>query len=335
MDATIDIPGWATHLVSDHTDMDRNPHPVDAAKISRFTLRLPDDVYFEYGFLDGDGNLRPDPTNPRRADNPWYPDASALLGQAYAPDRYAEIPSEDAVGELRRMRWESARMGEVRRVSVYTPADRRGPLPSIVVQDGTAYARVGRLPAVLEALLEEGAVAPARLVLVEPVDRAREFGFDETYREFVLEEVLPRVEEAYGEPTTLHLLGASLGGLFSMTLALLRPDLVSSVATQSGAFLGAPDDPDFYGSDRSWVLERLEQQLAAAGGDGMPPPTFSAYTEVGTIEWLTEVNRQVHERLERRAPPAGSASHVERNAGHNWVNWRNGLSGALRFLLPA
>ena len=319
---TIDIPSWARHLVSDHTDMDRSPHPVDSTKVSRFTLELPDDVYFEYGFLDEEGRLRPDPANDRRAENPWYPEASAVSGPEYAPDPYAEVAGDRATGDLRRMRWESERLSEVRRVNVYTPEGHGGPLPTILVQDGTAYMRVANLPAVLEALVRAGAAAPARLVLVEPVDRQREYGFDEAYRSFVLEEVLPRVEQAYGEPTALHLMGASLGGLFSMTLALLHPDLVDGLATQSGAFLGTPEEPAFYRHDRSWVAERL------AEGDPLQLP---AYTEVGTIEWLTAINREVHGHLEQS--PARHV-HAERNAGHNWVNWRNGLAGALSFLLP-
>jgi enterochelin esterase family protein len=323
MEATIEIPSWATHVASDHTDMDRNPHPVDAAKVARFTLELPDDVYFEYGFLDREGELRPDPANERRADNPWYPNASALVGPDYAPDPHAEVDADRAAGSLDRLRWESERLGEVRRATVYTPAGSTGPLPTLVLQDGTAYLRIARLPAVLESLLEAGEIAPARLVMIEPQDRRAEYGFNAAYRDFVVEDVLPRVAAEHGEPTNLLLMGASLGGLFSMTLALHHPELIAGVAAQSGAFLGTPEEPEPYDNDRSWVL----QTLADREGGG----PWRAYTEVGTIEWLMDVNRRVHEHLERGDGPH---AYAERNAGHNWVNWRNGLAAALRFLLP-
>lgn len=323
MKVTIDIPEWATHVVSDLTDMDRAPHPVDAAKVSKFTLELPDDVYFEYGFIDQDGEIQPDPANDRIADNPWYPNASALTGPDYEPDPYAQIELDRATGSLDRHRWQSDLLKTVRRMSIYTPAEQAGPLPTIVVQDGTAFLRVARITAILQALVDEGKMAPARLVLVEPVDRTAEYGFNETYRRFVLEEVLPRAEEAHGEPTDLYLLGVSLGGLFSLTMALHHPDLVAGVATQSGAFLGTPEEPEFYDDDRSWILQRL--------ADGVEP-SWRTYTDVGTLEWLTDVNRRVHEQLERASTPH---AYDERHAGHNWVNWRNGLAQALQFLVPA
>lgn len=322
METTIEIPSWAAYVVSDHTDMDRAPHPVDASKVSSFSLELPDDVYFEYGFMDAEGEIRPDPNNDRRADNPWYPNVSAITGPEYRADPYAEVDADRATGDLKRYRWESGRLGQARRMSVYTPAGFDGSLPTILVQDGTAYLRIARLPAVLEALVADGEAGPARMVMIEPSERVSEYGFNEAYRSFVIEEVLPRVESEHGEPSGLLALGASLGGLFSMTLALERPELIAGVATQSGAFLGTPEHPEFYENDRSWVLQTVADRRELA---------WRSYTEVGTLEWLTDVNRRVHEHLER-----AEASHAyeERNAGHNWVNWRNGLPGALRFLVP-
>ena len=323
MKVTIQIPSWATHVVSDLTDMDRDPHPVDASKVSKFTVELPDDVYFEYGFVDQEGEIRRDPENDRKAQNPWFPNVSALSGPDYEPDPYASLELARATGTLDRHRWESEILGQVRRASVYTPEGHSGSLPTLIVQDGTAYLRVARLPAILQALIEEGRAAPARLVLVEPVDRRAEYGFNETYRRFVLDEVLPRVEDRYGEPDELIFMGASLGGLFSLTMALLHPGLVAGVVAQSGAFLGTPDEPEFYDNDRSWVLEQLADDAS---------PGWRSYLEAGTIEWLTDVNRRVHAHLERADV---AHAYAERNAGHNWVNWRNGLADALRFAVPA
>jgi hypothetical protein len=246
METTIEIPSWAAYVVSDHTDMDRDPHPVDASKVSSFTLELPDDVYFEYGFMDADGEIRPDPNNDGRAENPWYPNASALTGPDYAPDPYAQVDTDRATGELRRHRWESERLGEVRRVNVYTPDGYDGPLPTIVLQDGTAYMRVARLPAVLEALLADGVVAPARLVMIEPVDRVAEYGFDDTYRSFVTDEVLPR------GGTDAAAIQQSRAGVASVTLStpsryvhtvtemVAKRDLEAAV-TLLGAFLSDAD----------------------------------------------------------------------------------------------
>ena len=73
MDLEIQIPEWATHIVSDLTDMDRNPHEVSREKVSSFSLDLPDDVYFEYAFLDAEGTMKADPANEVRGKSIWYP----------------------------------------------------------------------------------------------------------------------------------------------------------------------------------------------------------------------------------------------------------------------
>ena len=93
------------------------------------------------------------------------------------------------------------------------------------------------------------------------------------------------------------------------------------MVAQSGAFLGTPEDMDFYKSSESWVASELEAREREP---------IRWYAEVGTLEWLTKVNRLVHEVLEAKGY---EHAYAERNAGHNWENWRNGLPHALRFAL--
>jgi enterochelin esterase-like enzyme len=322
MKAEIDIPTWATHLISDRTDMSRSPHPVDAGKVLSFRFELPDDVYFEYAFIDGEGEVRADPGNPRRGNNPWFPEVSALIGPKYRPSPYAEPPAAAATGSLDRHRVESEVLGGMRRLTVYTPAGQENrSLPLVLVHDGPAFLRVANLPSVLEALLAEDRIRPARLAFVEPVDRTAEYGFSEPYREFTRTELLPFAERTYPGTGERIAAGASLGGLLSATLALLHPDEFSTVITLSGAFKGSPGNRDFYRAEDSWILERIRK------GPMLP---LRWYSDVGTIEWLTEVNREVSRALKGK-----TSEHLyqERNAGHNWVNWRNGLEPALAFAL--
>ena len=322
MNVRIEIPDWARQLASDHTDMDRAPRPVDSSKVSSFRLDLPDDVYYEYGFFDGEGKLRSDPENPERAHNPWYPDLSAIHGPDYTPSPYAELHGEQVRGSMERHRVDSKLLGSVRRLSVYTPPghDRSSELPTLLAFDGIAFQRIAGLPQVLEALLDEEKVQPARLVFIEPVDRTAEYGFGEEYLQHVLHELLPYLEGEYrlGE---LQLTGASLGALMSTRLLVSAPERFSGIATFSGAFLGTPDDRDFYGSGDSWLLETLSSLDA-------PAARWHLYT--GTIEWLHGVNRDLKGILEEKGY---EFAFQERNAGHNWVNWRNGLAQALGFLL--
>lgn len=323
MKVTIGIPDWARHIVSDLTDMDRRPHPVDAGRVKSFTLDLPDDVYLEYAFLDEAGEMQRDPGNELKAENPWYSEVSAIVGPDYRPDPYA-VRSHKARGRVLRRRIESPTLNQMRRLILYTPAGKEAQhLPVVYLQDGVAYYRYARISDVLEGLIEDAAVRPAHLVFVEPRDRQAEYGFNPLFRTFLVDEVFPLAERdlrASGERVAM---GASLGGLLSATLALEHAGLVQTVVAQSGAFLGTPDEPDFYESKRSWVLEHL------GSGAGK---RVRWYLECGTFEWLADINRRVAQVLKQGGY---EYRYLERNAGHNWTNWRNGLSSALRYALAA
>ena len=317
----LNVPEWATAIASDLTDMDRNPHPVDARKVSSFALTLPEDVYFEYAFVDEAGKLRADPERRERADNPWYNEVSAVYGPDYQADPYAE-PGELPTGKTRRLRLESRHLAQTKRLSLYTPRGfENDPLPVVYVQDGVALYRYAKLHLVLENLLRDKLVRPAHLVFLEPTNRTQEYGFNEAYRKFVLEEALPQVEKTVSVTDERIALGASLGGLVSVLLALDKPELFRTVVSFSGAFLGAPDDKDFYRSKQSWVLDELKKR------ERLP---LRFYTEVGTLEWLTDINRKVAQVLDDKGY---KHAYAERSAGHNWTNWKNGFQGALRFAL--
>ena len=320
MKVDITVPAWAEQVVSDLTDMERNPHPVDAAQVSKFTLDLPDDAYFEYAFVAADGTWRADPANDLKAENPWYPNVSAVEGPDYTPSPFAN-PETTAGGRVLRQRLESQALGQTRRLILYTPKGYEAEgLPTVFVQDGTAYYRIARLADVLEALLQKNLVRPAHLVFIEPQDRAAEYRFNPDYRSFITDELLPNLEELEQTDERI-LMGASLGGLVSATLALKHPDVFSTVVSQSGAFIGSPKELDFYRGETSWVLEELEKREKV---------DLRWYVETGTLEWLTEINRRVRDVLEAKGY---DYSYQERNAGHNWTNWRNGLADALKFAL--
>lgn len=324
MDLDVTVPAWARRLVSDHTDMDRAPRPVDASRVSRFRLSLPDDVHFEYAFLDGEGRMRADPGNPERADNPWYPEVSRARGPAYRPHPLAAPDPAGATGETRRLRIDDPAGGS-RRVALYTPAGADGALPLVVVHDGTAYQRIARLPAVLEALLEAGRARPARLAFVDPSRpeaRRREYGFGEDYRRFAREALLPTLREESVAEGGLYLMGASLGGLAAVTAAMDAKEPVAGLALQSPALLGAPDEREFHGSHRSWLREMLHDSDASW--------PWRVYQEVGTLDWLADVNREVAELLSGRVRDHRFET---RSAGHNWTFWRDGAAEALAFLL--
>lgn len=324
MRVRVEVPEWAEQLASDDTDMARAPEPLHPPHDREVTFELPEDAYFEYGFVDAQGKLRADPANPVKADNPWYPDASALLGPAYRPDPLATPDRALERGELTRLRLTSDALGgQVRRAAVYTPAGHDGKeLPLVIVQDGVAFHRLAGLHLVGEALSATGEARPARFAFVEPVDRRDEYGFSDAYLHYLLEELLPAVEERAPGNGERIWLGASLGGLVSANVALTRPELTTSVVTFSGAFLGTPGEKEFFATRDSWLLDRLADPAST------PPSRW--YLEVGTIEWLTDVNRQVAAALEARGVEVGFR---ERHAGHNWTNWRNGMAAALRHAL--
>lgn len=315
-------PPWATHFLSDLTDWQKGPVPV--AELAPFSL--PDDAYFEYAFQDAAGERRPDPDNPNPRLNPWWTYASNITGPDYRPDPLVEISGGRPRGRVLRLEIESRLLKERRRVLVYSPAGHaQDVMPVVLFQDGKAYYGWGKVPQVLDRLLASGLVKPAHLVFLPPRRRTKEYAFNPVYRDFVVVELLQEIERRIGCDGQRVAWGASLGGLLSAQLAWEHPDLFQKVCTQSGAFLFSPDmdlENPFAGSE-SFLRRVLE-----AGQ--LDLPGLHWHLECGTLEWLADSNRRLAAALESRGE---SVSLIMRNAGHNWINWRNGIADGLRFAL--
>lgn len=321
MQAEIIIPEWAKFIISDFTDYERNAKKVDSRKVNKIKIELPDDVYFSYGFLDENKKLRSDPNNSIKADTPNYPEMSAIIGPEYQEDKYYN-PTAEAEGQVFRQRIRSEYLQENRRIIIYTPYGYEDfELPTIYVHDGVAYYRIAKLANMLEQLLAEDKIRPARLVFVEPKNRLKEYGFDENYQNFIIKELIPFIDKELNTTSERITLGASLGGLVSATLAIKNPDVFTTVVSQSGAFLGSPSNKKFHGVTDSWLLEQITS---------LDKLETRWYTSVGNIEWLTDINIKIAKELKEKADEFEFA---ERNIGHNWINWRNGLAKTLEFAL--
>lgn len=327
MRLTLKVPEWANALASDLTDMHRDPQAVRPGETVE--QRLPDDVYFQYGFLDKDGKLRPDPAREERASSVWYGEVSVARGPDYRPGELVDAPDDLARGSTDRLKIAPADGdGEPWRVTVYSPADAEGELPLVIAQDGVAFYRIGKPHVIAAALRADGEARPARFAFIEPHDRNREYSYDDGYQRFLAERLEDELTSRYASTAERVYLGASLGAVASAEAAVRRvandPSLAASttVVAYSGAFKGEPGDDDYFRSDASWLHE-------VALGDGELPERW--HLEVGTLEWLLEVNRKVASALDAR--DRVSVELVERSAGHNWVSWRNGLAEGLRSAL--
>jgi len=313
-------PSWARYLQSDLTYWQKAPIPVD--QLTPF--EIPDAAYFEYAYTDADGVRRPDPDNTNSRLNPWWEFACHLTGPDYRPDPLVVPEGVKPQGRVLRMSVDSKVLGQTRRLIIYSPAGKaEEELPLILFNDGKAYYGWGRTPQVLDRLLERCEVAPAHLVFVPPSERTKEYAFNPAYREFLTEELLPVVEGRIGCDGRRTIWGASLGGLLGAMLGLERPDLFGTVVTQSGAYLFSPDmeyGNPFDGNES--FLKDLKSR---------DPRRLRWHLDCGSLEWLLGSNERVAAAL---ADAGADVTFDVRQAGHNWVNWRNGLAEGLRRALP-
>jgi enterochelin esterase-like enzyme len=280
----------------------------------------------------------PDPLNPRRfvahkdEEDPSDRDfVASVLELSGAPPQPWIVPRDDIPhGTVALHRLRSARLGNERRLWVYTPpgyAADHGPYSLLIVFDGFAYREVIPTPVILDNLQAAGHLPAMVAVLVDSLDalRSTELTCHPPFAEFLAQELLPWVHERYAvttDPARVIVAGSSLGGLAAAYVAWRYPDCFGNVLSQSGTFARRPDAT----TEPGWLIRQYVEA---------PRQPLRFYLEVGLLEndvvadeatSLLASNRHLRDVLQAKGYPV---AYAEYSGGHDYIVWRGTFADGL------
>ena len=205
------------------------------------TMDFQGPVRVEYKLIV-DGEWMVDPFCPNNIDNGiGEKNSYFVVGDLRDPPEL-EVSASVPHGRVQEFEFESEVLHNKRHVYVYLPPgyddrpDER--FPVLYVHDGGEYLTRARLPTILDNLIHNQEIPPLMAVMVDPIDRIREYWANEDYGRFTETELIPHIDKTYRTLARREgrgVLGASMGGLISTYLGLSRPHLFSKVAGQSSA----------------------------------------------------------------------------------------------------
>jgi enterochelin esterase-like enzyme len=297
--------------------------------------------YYGYSFIV-DGVTMFDSTNHSvipnflyRASEVHVPASAARgSGAASLPWELADVPH----GEIHHHFYKSGVVGDERGFYVYTPPgyDPRGKQTYPVLyllhgysDDANAWTAVGRANVILDNLIAQGKAKPMLVVMPlgygapevlaphsgvfhDPAITQRNF---DRFREALLTEVIPRVEENYlviKERNARAIAGLSMGGAETLLTGLNNLDKFAWIAPLSSGGITKDFDKEFPGLDA-----KANEQLRLL------------WIACGTDDHLIGINRELRAWL-----AAKGVKHVdiETPGGHTWMVWRRNLAEFLPLL---
>src|ERR1700733_83340 len=263
----------------------------------------------------------------------------ALLELPDAPPQ-PYVASRDGVpkGRTTRASIRSAILGETRDLSVYTPANYDGAVPStlLIVFDGEVYgASPGQAlvptPTILDNLIAEKKIGPTVAVLVAAMGtRNRDLPGSKPFADFIAGELVPWARSHYriGDgPKNVVVAGWSFGGFAATYCAFTHPEAIGNVISQSGSY---------------WVTKDWQSIRPPSPGDhGMMIPAFCSNPklpirfclEVGQSDggaWMLGSNRELRDIL---LVKGYDVDYHEFDGGHQYAYWRGTLSDGLLSVL--
>jgi enterochelin esterase-like enzyme len=271
-----------------------------------------------------------DPLNPQTARDPFGSN-SVVYGEGYRPPEWSTEDPDARPGTIEDRAVQSTAFGGSRDIQVYLPArfrrTRRYPL--LVVHDGRDYLSFANLQTVLDNLIHRLELPPLIAALIQSPDRMREYAADERHARFLVEDLLPQMEEAY--PLVKHasaraLCGASFGAVASLHCAWRNPGAFGRLLLQSGSFVFTEIGDHGRGPVFDPVVAFVNEFRKAPG-----KPAEQAYLSCGVYESLIYFNRSMVPMLQ---DVGMSVKFREANDGHNWENWRDRLREGLTTLFP-
>jgi enterochelin esterase family protein len=311
-------------------EFERRPHG------RRWTLAFPqpdaDRLEYLLELTDGEGNaeLVPDPTNPRRAPGP-FGDKSVVELPGYRPPEWLD---EDAPpGDLELVEIPLRAFRTTLEVPIWTAtgggADEE--LPLLVVHDGPEYQAYSSLLDYLDAAWAEGRLPTMRVALVPPPgDRNESYSGSAHYARTVAHELLPALAQVAPTPEGRRWrvgMGASLGALAMLHCHRLYPKTYGGLFLQSGSYFRQRSDKQESGFPRFQRISRVVGHVLA--GKGWFDP-ISVMMSCGTVEENLDNNRAVARALRAQGYEVDL---VENRDAHNWTGWRDTFDPHLADLL--
>ena len=296
-------------------------------------VQLPSAARVEYKFLVNRGGHETwmrDPLNLERAYDPFGSNSVCSMPNYQHPEW--SLPNAlTREGQVEEFTLASDVYGEERRVQVYLPFEYQPhkKYPLFICHDGSDYMRYAGIKAVLDNLIQRHEVMPTVVAFVDGGRRNEEYGANPAQPKFIVEEVLPALEERYGlseNPADRGLMGASFGGVTSLYTAWCYPGVFGRLLLQSGSFVFT--DVGDHGRSELWnpVVEFVNAFR-------LDPGRIDAkvFMSCGIFESLIYYNRSLVPLLRK----AGiSLRYVESQDGHNWIAWRDRLRDGLTWLSP-
>jgi enterochelin esterase-like enzyme len=301
---------WGEH--GDAITMDR----LAATDLFYHTLTVPGSTRLEYKFIV-DSEWKTDPLCHNRIGDGDNPITYFVVGDFYDPPEL-EWVANIGHGRVEEFDFASARLLNTRRVHIYLPAaygrDSAARFPTLYVHDGGEYLDHARMPTVMDNLINAGEIPPIIAVMIDPMDRRREYRANTDYCDFLCTEFVPMIDSRFRTAANREsrgVMGASLGGMISAYTALSQPQMFSKVGGQSSA------------------LHYAENELNSLL-DEVQDLRLRFYLDVGTYEpRFIPANQRFFARLEQKGWPC---RYQEIAGAHNWTNWRSHLKDLLVFL---
>jgi enterochelin esterase family protein len=296
-------------------------------------LVLPPESRIEYKIevvRNGHGEWITDPLNPLLAHDPFGAN-SVCQGYGYERPEWT-LPDDDArPGQIDALDFYSDALAGERRVLFYLPARyrRRGRYPLLIVHDGEDYLQYAQLQTVLDNLIQRLEVAPLVVALTQSPDRLNEYAADQRHARFLSEELIARLNHRlalHDDPRARGLMGASFGGVASLSTAWYYPEVYGKLLLQSGSFAFTDIGPQRRGP----VFDPVAR-FVNAFRDNPGRPVEHIFMSCGVYESLIYENRSMLPLLQEQGI---SVRYTEARDGHNWENWRDRLRDGLSWLFP-
>lgn len=272
-----------------------------------------------------------DPLNPHRARDPFGAN-SVLAGEGYELPEWTKEDPITRRGTLEPFGFDSKALGGRRGGYLYLPARfrRSRSYPLIVIHDGSDYLRYAGLKTVLDNLIHRLEIPDLIAAFVDSPDRLREYAADERHARFLTEELVPNLEAQLplmGTPQGRCLMGASFGGVASLSTAWRYPGFWGRLLLQSGSFAFT----DIGKHNRRGPLFDPVVQFMNAFRDEPAAISERVFVSCGVYESLIYENRSLVPLLDATGM---QVRFVEARDGHNWENWRDRSREGLSWLFP-